>query len=76
MHDCGMKIKTAMRLATVQKDGDRNDGDVRKHQSDQGDLPPGKLQKTTGKESKDVVHRPFNAWLGQIAKPVLELEKV
>jgi hypothetical protein len=56
MHDSGVKIETTVRLATVQKDGDRHDCDVGHHKCVQHDLPPRSLEQTTCGERNDVVH--------------------
>ncbi|WP_419144829.1 hypothetical protein [Achromobacter deleyi] len=52
-----MQIQTAVRLAAMEKDGDRNNGDVRHYQGENDDLPPSSLGQTTGNEGEDVIHK-------------------
>ena len=59
MHDGGMQVQTAVRLAAMEEDGDRDDRDVRHHQRENHDLPPGGLGQTAGNEGKDVIHKAF-----------------
>ncbi|OMP13813.1 hypothetical protein COLO4_00898 [Corchorus olitorius] len=48
----GMHVQRPVRLAAVQKNRDAGDGDVRHHQRENQDLPPGPIQGAVGKESQ------------------------
>ncbi|MOA59683.1 hypothetical protein D3C78_1843640 [compost metagenome] len=54
-----MEIHPPVRLAAVQEDRDRHDGDVRQRQRVQDDLPPGSLGKAPGKEGEELIHIAF-----------------
>ena len=57
VHDGRMQIQAAVRLATVQEDGDGHDRDVGHYQGEYDDLPPRRLGQTTGNEGEDVIHK-------------------
>ncbi|WP_369819301.1 hypothetical protein [Achromobacter sp. Root83] len=52
-----MQIQTAVRLAAMEKNRDRNNRDVRHDQSENDDLPPSGLGQTAGNEGEDVIHK-------------------
>jgi hypothetical protein len=53
-----VQIERAVRLCTVQKNRDRGDGDVRRHEREQHDLPPGCTgQSITGKAQQPIPTR-------------------
>ncbi|WP_428980572.1 hypothetical protein [Achromobacter mucicolens] len=52
-----MKIQTAVRLAAMEKNRDRNNRDVRHDQSENDDLPPRSLGQAADNEGEDVIHK-------------------
>ncbi|MGW9063887.1 hypothetical protein [Achromobacter sp. ACM05] len=52
-----MEIQTAVRLAAMEKNRDRNNRDVRHDQSENDDLPPSRLGQAAGNEGEDVIHK-------------------
>ncbi|MOA54773.1 hypothetical protein D3C78_1784470 [compost metagenome] len=52
-----MQVQTAVRLAAMEEDGDRNNRDVRHDQGENDNLPPRGLGQTAGNEGEDVIHK-------------------
>ncbi|MDR6600402.1 hypothetical protein J2732_001385 [Achromobacter deleyi] len=52
-----MQIQTAVRLAAMEKNRDRNNRDVRHDKGEYDDLPPSGLGQTAGNEGEDVIHK-------------------
>ncbi|MGE8703737.1 MAG: hypothetical protein ACN6O5_13720 [Achromobacter sp.] len=52
-----MQIQTAVRLAAMEKNRDRNNRDVRHDQSENDDLPPSRLGQAAGNKGEDVIHK-------------------